>query len=182
MFAVIETGGKQYKVAKDDVIRIEKVSGEAGDKVTLDRVLLLGDEKSTKIGTPLINGVSVSAEIVEQTRGDKVIVFKKKRRKKYRRTQGHRQDLTVLKILSIGEGKAAAKKAAPKATAEESGKATTKKAKKSEGKATEKKAAAKTKSDADAKPAKKATSAKKAAPKAKAKQTKKAAAKSPAKK
>ncbi|EKE68459.1 MULTISPECIES: 50S ribosomal protein L21 [Oceanibaculum] len=104
MFAVIKTGGKQYKVAKDDVIVVEKLAGEAGAKVALDEVLLVGGEGDAKVGAPMVAGASVAAEIVEQTRGDKVIIFKKKRRKNHRRKNGHRQDLTVLRITDISAG------------------------------------------------------------------------------
>lgn len=97
MFAVIKTGGKQYKVAKNDVITVEKLPAEAGATITLDEVLMVGD----KIGTPVVSGAAVTAEVVEQTRGDKIIVFKKKRRQTYRRKNGHRQDLTVLRITDI---------------------------------------------------------------------------------
>ena len=111
MFAVIKTGGKQYRVAKDDIITVEKLGGDAGTTLTLGEVLMLGDDKGVKLGAPLVEGASVSAEVVEQTRGDKIIVFKKKRRHNYRRKKGHRQDLTVLKITGIS---AAKKKAAAK--------------------------------------------------------------------
>jgi large subunit ribosomal protein L21 len=104
MFAVIKTGGKQYKVAKDDVIVVEKLLGEAGAKIALDEVLLVGGEGDAKVGAPMVAGASVAAEIVEQTRGDKVIIFKKKRRKNHRRKNGHRQDLTVLRITDINAG------------------------------------------------------------------------------
>lgn len=104
MFAVIKTGGKQYKVAKNDVIVVEKLLGEAGAKVALDEVLLVGGEGDAKVGAPMVAGASVAAEIVEQTRGDKVIIFKKKRRKNHRRKNGHRQDLTVLRITDINAG------------------------------------------------------------------------------
>ena len=97
MFAVIKTGGKQYKVAMDDVIVVEKLPGEAGSTITLDEVLMVGD----KIGAPRVDGAAVTATVVEQTRGDKIIVFKKKRRQTYRRKNGHRQDLTVLRITDI---------------------------------------------------------------------------------
>ena len=97
MFAVIKTGGKQYKVAKDDLIVVEKLPGEAGSTITLDQVLMVGE----KIGAPVVAGAAVSATVVEQTRGDKIIVFKKKRRQTYRRKNGHRQDLTVLRITDI---------------------------------------------------------------------------------
>jgi len=113
MYAVIKTGGKQYRVAKDDVITIERLKGDAGEKITFDQVLMVGD----KAGTPLVAGAAVQGEIVEQARGDKIIVFKKKRRKDYKRTAGHRQDLTVVKITDVGgeaKKKAPAKKAAAK--------------------------------------------------------------------
>jgi len=104
MFAVIKTGGKQYKVAKHAVIVVEKLLGEAGAKVALDEVLLVGGEGDAKVGAPMVAGASVAAEIIEQTRGDKVIIFKKKRRKNHRRKNGHRQDLTVLRITDINAG------------------------------------------------------------------------------
>ena len=97
MFAVIKTGGKQYKVQKDSVIVIEKLAGEAGTKVSFDEVLMAGD----KVGTPVVQGAFVAGEIVKQTRGEKVIVFKKIRRHGYRRKQGHKQFLTVVKITDI---------------------------------------------------------------------------------
>ncbi len=97
MFAVIKTGGKQYKVQKDSVIIVEKLAGEAGTKVSFDEVLMAGD----KVGTPVVAGASVSGEIVRQTRGEKVIIFKKIRRHGYKRKQGHKQDLTIVKITDI---------------------------------------------------------------------------------
>ena len=115
MYAVIRTGGKQLRVAKDDVITVEKLAAEEGGEVTLDDVLMLGEGSDTTIGTPVVEGATVSATVLEQTRGDKIIVFKKKRRKNYRRRKGHRQDLTVLRIDAIsppGGNKAAAKTAA----------------------------------------------------------------------
>lgn len=111
MFAVISTGGKQYKVANGDVLSLEKLSGETGDVVEFDHVLMQGD----KIGTPEVKGAKVKAEVIEQTKGDKVIVFKKKRRHNYRRKKGHRQELTLVRITDIGV--AAKKKAAPKKAA-----------------------------------------------------------------
>jgi large subunit ribosomal protein L21 len=118
MFAVVRTGGKQYRVAAGDKIAVEKLAGEAGDTVVLDDVLLAGDGADIKDS----KGLTVSAEIVAQTRGEKVIVFKKRRRHNYRRRNGHRQSLTILKIVSIGgeepKKKAAAKKAAPADAAE----------------------------------------------------------------
>ena len=105
MYAVIKTGGKQYKVDPGDVIAVEKLSAKAGDKVVIGDVLMLsgskGDGSDAVVGSPLIEGASVSAEVVEQGRGDKIIVFKKKRRHNYRRKKGHRQALTTLRILEI---------------------------------------------------------------------------------
>ncbi len=101
MFAVIKTGGKQYKVAKDDIIVIEKLDSEAGKKVTFDEVLMCGEGAKVKIGTPAVKGASVSGEVIEQRKGDKVLVFKKKRRQNYRRKKGHRQNETVVKITAI---------------------------------------------------------------------------------
>ena len=105
MYAVIRTGGKQYKVAKDDVITVETVPAEAGASVTLDEVLLVGDGAATKIGTPMVAGAAVTAEVVEHKLGDKILIFKKRRRHNYRRKNGHRQPLTVLKITGISAGK-----------------------------------------------------------------------------
>ncbi len=101
MFAVIRTGGKQYKVAAGDVIKVEKLAGEAGASLTLDDVLMVSDAGKTTIGTPVVAGASVTATVVAQGRGEKVIVFKKKRRQNYRRKNGHRQDLTILRITDI---------------------------------------------------------------------------------
>ncbi|MBO6559874.1 MAG: 50S ribosomal protein L21 [Nisaea sp.] len=127
MFAVVKTGGKQYKVAPNDVIKVEKLAGEAGSSVDLADVLMLGEGDDLKVGAPTVEGAVVRAEVLEQTKGDKVVVFKKKRRQGYRRTRGHRQELTVLRVTDIlADGskkaapkKAAAKKAAPKAKAED---------------------------------------------------------------
>jgi large subunit ribosomal protein L21 len=104
MFAVIKTGGKQYKVAKDDVIEVERTGAEAGKTVELKDVLMLSDGGTVEIGAPLVKGASVKAEVVELSRGPKVIIFKKRRRKNYRRKKGHRQDLMVLKITAIQRG------------------------------------------------------------------------------
>jgi large subunit ribosomal protein L21 len=101
MYAVIKTGGKQYKVAKDDVLRVEKLDGEPGAKIALDEVLMVGDGKKTVIGAPRVDGAKVAAEIVEQMRDDKVIIFKKRRRQNSRRKGGHRQRLTVIRITGI---------------------------------------------------------------------------------
>ena len=161
MYAVIRTGGKQYKVAKNDVIAVERLSGEAGDVIALDEVLLLGDGANATIGTPLVGGACVAAEVLEQGQADKVLIFKKKRRHNYRRKRGHRQDITVLRVTDIltdgkrPEPKARAKKAEAKPAAEK---------KPAAKKAAAKKAAA-PKAAAPKAPAKKAA-AKKAAPKA----------------
>ncbi len=113
MFAVVRTGGKQYRVAAGDKIAVEKLAGEAGDTVTLGDVLVAGEGDSLADAAK----VTVSAEIIAQAKGEKVIVFKKRRRHNYRRKNGHRQQLTLLRILSVGDSKAPAKKAAPKAEA-----------------------------------------------------------------
>ena len=97
MHAVLKTGGKQYRVTKDDVITIERVNGEPGSEISFEEILILGD----KIGSPFIKGAVVSAEILEQKKDNKIIVFKKKRRKDYKRTLGHKQMHTVVKITSI---------------------------------------------------------------------------------
>jgi len=100
MFAIVKTGGKQYRVAAGDQITVERIAGEVGSEVSLAQVLALGGD-SPKVGTPTVADVSVRARIVQQPRGTKVVVFKKKRRKNYRRKRGHRQELTVLKIEEI---------------------------------------------------------------------------------
>lgn len=123
MYAVVKTGGKQYRVSKDDILRVEKLDGEAGDVITLDDVLMLGGEGGdVTVGAPTVDGASVAAEIVEQMRDKKIVIFKKRRRQNYRRKKGHRQHLTVLKVTDIlTDGAkpkpAAKKKAAPKAEA-----------------------------------------------------------------
>jgi len=186
MFAVIRTGGKQYRVAPNDIIEIEKIAGEPGDIVELGEVILLGGEGGPKTGSPTIAGAMVAAEVLEQKRDDKVIVFKKKRRKGYRRTKGHRQMLTALRITEIltdgkKPSKAAAKPAPAKAEtkAEETKAAATPAEKKTEAKPAAKAPAKKAKpaaKKAEAKPAAKKAAAKKAPAK------KTAAKKAPAKK
>ena len=125
MFAIVRTGGKQYRVAAGDKIAVEKIDGEAGDTVSLGDILLAGDGGEVKSA----DGLVVSAEIIAQTRGEKVIVFKKRRRHNYRRRNGHRQSLTLLRILAVGDAKKAApkKKAAAKAEAQEGEEAAPKK-------------------------------------------------------
>jgi len=116
MFAVIKTGGKQYRVSENDVFVVEKLAGEAGDTIQFDEVLMIGEDgKAPTVGSPLLDKASVTAELVRQTRGEKVIIFKKRRRQNSRRKNGHRQDLTLVKITGIsasGAKKAPAKKAA----------------------------------------------------------------------
>ena len=116
MFAVIKTGGKQYKVAANDTLKIEKLAGEPGEQIVFDSVLMVSEGESVSVGAPFVEGASVAAEVVEQTRGEKIIVFKKKRRQNYRRKKGHRQELTAVKITEIltGGKKPAKAKAAAK--------------------------------------------------------------------
>lgn len=102
MYAVIITGGKQYKVEEGELLKIEKLDAEPGEKVTLDQVLMVKDDNGTlKVGDPLVKGASVVAEVIEQGRGKKIVVYKYKRRKNYRRKQGHRQAYTRIKIEKI---------------------------------------------------------------------------------
>ncbi len=104
MFAIVETGGKQYKVTKHSFIKVEKINAERGSKINLDKVLMIGElSKPSFIGTPLVKGAYVTAEVTDHVRDPKVIVFKKKRRKNYRRKIGHRQEMTKLKILDIAK-------------------------------------------------------------------------------
>ena len=164
MYALVKTGGKQYRVAKDDKILVERIAADEGAEIILDDIIMLGDGDKVTVGTPRVDGAAVSAKVVRQTRGPKIIIFRRKRRKNHRRTQGHRQDLTLLQITGIAENGASLKpKAAPaKKAAPKKASAAKKAAPKAEAKAAPKKAAA----------------AKKAAPKAEAKAApKKAAAK-----
>ena len=101
MYAVIKTGGKQYKVSKGDVLRVEKLTVTAGEVVSFDQILMLGDHRGTTVGTPHVAGAEVKATVLEQTRDDKVIIFKKRRRKNSRRKNGHRQALTVLRGTNV---------------------------------------------------------------------------------
>lgn len=148
MFAIVRTGGKQYRVAAGDKIVVEKLAGEAGDTITLSDVLLAGDGGELKS----TDGLIVSAEIIAQAKADKVTVFKKKRRHNYRRKRGHRQQHTILRIIGIGDQKAAPKKAAAKKEAPAEAAPT-------EAPAAEPKPAAKAKPTAEAQPAKKAAKA-----------------------
>jgi large subunit ribosomal protein L21 len=124
MFAVIKTGGKQYRVAQDDLIVVEKLAGEAGETLVFGEVLMISDGNNVEMGAPVIGGAQVVGEVVEQRRGAKIIIFKKKQRNTYRRKKGHRQHETVVKITEIlaKGGKAATeKKAAPAPKAAEGG-------------------------------------------------------------
>ena len=116
MFAVIKTGGKQYTVSPEDIIKVEKLEGEAGDTVVFDSVMLVGGEGDAQVGAPLVEGATVAAEIVDQGRGRKIIIFKKRRRQNSRRRNGHRQHFTSVKITEILTGGKAPAKAAKKAT------------------------------------------------------------------
>ncbi len=101
MYAVIKTGGQQFRVEKGDKLSVQKLEAEAGKSITLDEVMMINDGKTAKVGTPLVSGAKVTAKVVEQTRDDKVVIFKKKRRQNYRRTKGHKQPLTVIEITDI---------------------------------------------------------------------------------
>lgn len=101
MFAIVETGGKQFRVEEGRSLKVAKLDAPAGSEITLDQILLVGTGADVKIGQPLVAGASVQCEVVDHGRDKKIIVFKKKRRKDYRRTQGHRQDFTLLKVKSI---------------------------------------------------------------------------------
>lgn len=101
MYAVVKTGGKQYRVAKDDKIVVDHIEADAGDAVVLDQVLMLADGSDVKLGSPVVAGATVGATVLRQERGPKIMVFRRKRRKNFRRTRGHRQDLTLLQINDI---------------------------------------------------------------------------------
>lgn len=157
MFAVIKTGGKQYKVAAGDVIAVERLAGEPGAHIDLESVLAIGEGANLTLGKPFVQGAAVTAEVIEQGRGPKIIVFKKKRRQNYRRKHGHRQDLTILKITDIYPAGAARKaKPAPKPKAEAPAKAPEKKAAPKAARKAPKKAAPKKEAKAKKAPAKKA--------------------------
>lgn len=165
MYAVIKTGGKQYRVAKDDVLAVERLAAEPGTMVAVGSVLMIGEEgQAPTVGRPVVDKAAVFAEVLKQARNDKIIVFKKKRRKNYRRKKGHRQDVTVLRVLAVSptgeppaferKAKPAPKpeaKAKPAAAADEGDVSETKTAKK---KAAPKKAAAKAPATPAAKPKK----------------------------
>lgn len=117
MYAVVRTGGKQYRVAKDEVLVVEKLAGEAGGDIELSEVLVLDNGSETQIGSPLVEGARVFGTVIAQDKTDKVLTFKRKRRKNHRRLRGHRQNVTVLRITDIlakGEERAPRAEAAPK--------------------------------------------------------------------
>ncbi len=103
MYAVVKTGGKQYRVEKNDVVLVEKLSANAGDQVVLDKILMIGEGKNVTLGNPTLNDAAVMAQVIKQTRGPKITMIYKRRRKNSRRKQGHKQDLTLLKIIDIAE-------------------------------------------------------------------------------
>ena len=119
MYAVVKTGGKQYRVQKEDVVLVEKLNANDGDQLVLSDVLMVGDGKKVTLGTPLVNDAAVMAQVIRQTRGPKITMIYKRRRKNSRRKQGHKQDLTLLKIIDIAEtggSKLSPKKATAKTT------------------------------------------------------------------
>ncbi|CDO46170.1 50S ribosomal protein L21 [Bartonella henselae] len=119
MFAVIKTGGKQYRVVANQVVRVEKIIGNAGDVVEFNDILMAGQEDNAIIGAPVVGDALVTAEIIEQARARKVIAFKKRRRQNSKRTRGHRQEVTTLRILEILTGGLKPKKAVAKSIKEE---------------------------------------------------------------
>ena len=119
MFAVVRTGGKQYKVSPDDVIVVERLAGDTGSTIQLEDVLMVSDGAKTTVGTPRVSGAKVAAQVVDQARGEKIVILKFKRRQRYRRTLGHRQEITVLRVTEISApgmetARAAAKAERPK--------------------------------------------------------------------
>ena len=169
MYAVVKTGGKQYRVAKNDTILVEKLDADEGQTVTFSDVMLLGDGDKVTVGTPIVANASVEARVVSQTRGSKIIIFRRKRRKNHRRTKGHRQELTLLKITDINtSGKKAvapAEKAAAKAQTKPAAKKAAASAEKAAAKAQTKSAAKKAAAPAKKAAVKSATAKKAAAPK-----------------
>ena len=103
MYAVIKTGGKQYRVEPSDKLRVDKLAGEPGAMVNIKDVLMVGEGDKTQVGAPMLDGASVKLEVLEQTRNDKIVVFKKKRRQNYRRTHGHKQQMTVVRVAEIAD-------------------------------------------------------------------------------
>ena len=101
MYAIVDSGGKQYKVREGEILRVEKLAGEVGDSISFDKILMFSDGENVSVGTPILEDVAVSGHIVEQGKAKKIIVFKYKRRKRYRRKRGHRQQFTAVKVDSI---------------------------------------------------------------------------------
>ncbi len=168
MYAVLKSGGKQYKVEEGQVLRLEKLPGDVGSAIKFDQILMIGDGENIQIGQPLVDGASVEGHIVDQGRGKKIIVFKYKRRKRYRRKLGHRQQFTAIQIDSIlTKGKPTSKKAEPEkeAKAPAAKQAAPKKAEPEKVEAKEPKAKKAAPKKEDVKEAEKKTAAKKAAPK-----------------
>lgn len=126
MYAVIKTGGKQYRVEPSDKLRVDKLSGEPGEMVDIKDVLIVGEGEKTQVGVPVLDGASVKLEVLEQTRNEKIVVFKKKRRQNYRRTHGHKQQMTVVRVAEIADADG------NKATAEAAKKPAKQKAKKAD--------------------------------------------------
>ena len=119
MYAVLKTGGKQYRVEKDDVVLVEKLDANDGDQVVLNDILMIGEGKKVTLGSPIVNDAAVMAQVIRQTRGPKITMIYKRRRKNSRRKQGHKQNLTLLKIIDIAEtggSKLSPKKASIKST------------------------------------------------------------------
>ena len=173
MYAVVKTGGKQYKVAKDDKIVVDRLEAEAGENLVLDQVLMVANGDQVNVGSPIVKDAVVGATVMRHTRGDKIMVFRRKRRKNFRRIRGHRQDLTLLQITDIApDGKLKVAKPAAKTATKTDDKPAAKKAeakapaaKKAEAKAPAKKPAAK--KPAAKKPAAKTTAKKATTSKAK---------------
>ena len=152
MYAVVKTGGKQYRVEKEDVVLVEKLDANDGDQVVLDNILMIGEGKKVTLGSPLVNDAAVMAQVIRQTRGPKITMIYKRRRKNSRRKQGHKQNLTLLKIIDIAEtggSKLSPKKAIAKSV-ETKAKATAKPAE-TKAKATAKPAETKAKATAKTK-------------------------------
>ena len=146
MYALVKTGGKQYRVSKDDTILVERLSAQEGEQIILNDVVMLGDGDKVTIGAPRVDGAGVRATVMRQTRGPKIIIFRRKRRKNHRRTQGHRQDLTLLKITEIARDAESLKTTKPASEEAQKGAAARKKEAKDAAlakKAPEKKVAAK---------------------------------------
>ena len=153
MYAVVKTGGKQYRVSKDDVLTVEKLDGDKGETLELSEVLAMGDGHSLTLGNPIVDGARVAATVLEQKKSDKIVVFKKKRRKNYRRTRGHRQQVTVIRINDILAKGEVSKRKEKTAAENDKAKKTPAKAKVKKAPAAKAKTKAKTKAKAKTKKA-----------------------------